>query len=97
MPTKESVITFYTRVVVEYLSQHQHISVKELVNHVVTKFPDVTEKSLRRRIYDVLHTLDAVGLLSYEKKEIFWLGYPVVEVPVYYPQPDICAGNDFYF
>ena len=34
------------------------------------------EKNIRRRVYDALNVLMAMGIISRERKEIFWKGLP---------------------
>ena len=34
------------------------------------------EKNIRRRVYDALNVLMAMGIITKEKKEIFWRGLP---------------------
>lgn len=36
----------------------------------------VEEKNLRRRVYDALNVLDAIGVVAKDKKNIEWLGWP---------------------
>ncbi len=36
------------------------------------------EKNIRRRVYDALNVLMAVGVIRKEKKEIVWGGWPQV-------------------
>jgi len=34
------------------------------------------EKNIRRRVYDALNVLMAMGIISKDKKEITWIGLP---------------------
>jgi hypothetical protein len=36
------------------------------------------EKNIRRRVYDALNVLEAIGMISKVKKAIQWLGWPEV-------------------
>ena len=36
------------------------------------------EKNLRRRTYDALNVLAAIGVISKHKKDIQWVGWPTV-------------------
>jgi transcription factor Dp-1/transcription factor Dp-2 len=38
--------------------------------------PKVDQKNIRRRVYDALNVLMALGIIQKDKKDIKWLGYP---------------------
>ncbi|CCI49502.1 hypothetical protein ABG067_002382 [Albugo candida] len=57
----------------------------ELVREFVTSRPNdavYDEKNIRRRVYDALNVLMAMNIISKERKEIRWIGFPNT------PQPD---------
>nr|CCA15373.1 transcription factor Dp1 putative [Albugo laibachii Nc14] len=57
----------------------------ELVREFVTSRPNdavYDEKNIRRRVYDALNVLMAMNIISKERKEIRWIGFPNA------PQPD---------
>jgi len=49
--------------------------VKEL-NNQNSKNSVVDQKNIRRRVYDVLNVLCAMNIISKDKKEIQWIGFP---------------------
>jgi predicted deacylase len=48
---------------------------EELVQECATR-GNVDQKNIRRRVYDALNVLMAMGIISKEKKAITWIGLP---------------------
>lgn len=74
--------------VCEKVQQKQTTTYNEVANDLVsdylencraaaTKTTASDEKNIRRRVYDALNVLMALGIITKEKKDIHWKGYPV--------------------
>lgn len=46
-----------------------------------TKCVVTSQKNIRRRVYDALNVLMAMGIIAKERKEIKWLGLPNAKSP----------------
>lgn len=49
------------------------------------------EKNIRRRVYDALNVLTAIGAIEKDKKEIKWLGWPQLQNTVFLKDDDLKA------
>ena len=70
--------------VCEKVEEKMHTSYNEVANELVEELrlaaqqanTEFDEKNVRRRVYDALNVIEAVGIITKKKKEIFWSGYP---------------------
>mmetsp|Transcript_26558 Transcript_26558/g.61152 ORF Transcript_26558/g.61152 Transcript_26558/m.61152 type:complete len:248 (-) Transcript_26558:1027-1770(-) len=80
---KSKGLRYFSQKVCKRVEEKGHTSYNEVADELVDEFlaefaggSGFDEKNIRRRIYDALNVLEAVGIISKEKKEITWKGLP---------------------
>ena len=77
-------LRYYSQKVCEKVEQqktttYNHVAdelVRELTNHPVAQGKAFDEKNIRRRVYDAINVLVAIGVLIKDRKDIKWGGLP---------------------